>query len=43
MAQIFLSYARSDADKAQSLAIVLEQAGHNIWWDHHIGGGSQYT
>jgi len=43
MAQIFLSYARSDADKAQSLAIVLEHAGHNIWWDRHIGGGSQYT
>ena len=43
MAHIFLSYARSDAAKAQSLAAALQDAGHSVWWDRHIEGGSQYA
>ena len=43
LAGIFLSYARDDASKAQSLAKWLERAGHGVWWDRHIHGGSEYA
>jgi hypothetical protein len=43
MASVFLSYVREDADKARSLAALLEHAGHSVWWDRRIKGGSQYS
>jgi tetratricopeptide (TPR) repeat protein len=43
MASIFLSYARSDSAKARTIASLLERAGHNVWWDRFIRGGSQYS
>lgn len=43
MASIFLSYAREDAIKAKALAASLERAGHCVWWDRHIHGGSEYS
>ena len=43
MAGVFLSYAREDAAKAKSLARALERAGHGVWWDRHIRGGSQFA
>lgn len=43
MAGIFLSYARDDARKAQALARFLERAGHSVWWDRHIDGGSEFA
>lgn len=43
MASIFLSYARDDAAKAKALARCLERAGHSVWWDRHIQGGSEYA
>jgi tetratricopeptide (TPR) repeat protein len=43
MASVFLSYVREDADKARSLAALLERAGHSVWWDRRIKGGSQYS
>jgi TolB-like protein/Tfp pilus assembly protein PilF len=43
MASIFLSYAREDAPKAKALAHALERAGHSVWWDRHIHGGSEYA
>ena len=43
MARIFLSYAREDADAAKQLAQVIEKAGHDVWWDRHIQGGSQFV
>lgn len=43
MAKLFLSYVREDADKARSLAALLERAGHSVWWDRRIKGGSQYS
>lgn len=42
-ASIFLSYAREDAAKAKALAARLERAGHSVWWDRHIHGGSEYS
>lgn len=43
MGAIFLSYAREDRACAESLARVLEQAGHTVWWDRHIDGGSDFA
>lgn len=43
MAGVFLSYARDDAPKAKTLAKFLESAGHTVWWDRHIHGGSDYS
>jgi hypothetical protein len=42
MARVFLSYDRDDAAKARSLAEGLESAGHTVWWDLHIRGGTEY-
>ncbi len=43
MASIFLSYARDDAASAKALAKCLERAGHSVWWDRHIAGGTEYS
>lgn len=43
MASVFLSYARDDAAKAKALAKCLERGGHEVWWDNHIHGGSEYS
>jgi adenylate cyclase len=43
MARIFLSYAREDADAARQLAQAVGDAGHEVWWDEHIHGGSRFT
>src|SRR5688572_27211228 len=43
MASVFLSYDHDDAAKARSIAIALEKAGHSVWWDRHIKGGSQFS
>ncbi|HKG54757.1 MAG TPA: toll/interleukin-1 receptor domain-containing protein [Anaerolineales bacterium] len=33
MAQIFISYSRKDIDFARKLAVDLEKAGYEVWWD----------
>lgn len=43
MAAIFLSYAREDRQFAETLAQVLESAGHSVWWDSRIGGGEEFS
>jgi adenylate cyclase len=43
VARVFLSYAREDADSAKRLAEVVGRAGHEVWWDRHLHGGSQFT
>lgn len=42
MAGVFLSYDRDDSQRARFFARVLEKAGHNVWWDLHIRGGTQF-
>jgi TolB-like protein/Tfp pilus assembly protein PilF len=42
-ATVFLSYSRSDEAKARQLAIALEAAGYEIWWDALIEGGATYS
>ena len=43
MSSVFLSYHREDVDRAGSIALALEKAGHTVWWDRHIKGGTQYS
>ena len=43
MARIFLSYARSDVDCAKRLAGLIGSAGHDVWWDRELHGGSRFT
>lgn len=43
LASIFLSYSREDVAAAKALARCLERAGHLVWWDRHIHGGSEYA
>jgi len=43
VASVFLSYVRSDLARARSIAQALEKAGHSVWWDRHIAGGSEYS
>ena len=42
MSRIFLSYARDDVEAARHLADCLVQAGHSVWWDRHLHGGSRF-
>jgi adenylate cyclase len=43
VARIFLSYAREDSDAAKELADEIGRAGHEVWWDQHIQGGSRFS
>ena len=43
MARIFLSYARTDVDCAKKLAELIARAGHDVWWDRELHGGSRFT
>ena len=43
MARIFLSYARDDVDAAKQLAACIGDAGHDVWWDRHLHGGSRFA
>ncbi|MCL6683067.1 toll/interleukin-1 receptor domain-containing protein [Sphingomonas alba] len=43
MAAVFLSYDRDDTSKARLIAVALERAGHEVWWDLHVRGGAQFS
>ena len=43
MARVFLSYSREDAAGAQKLAKAMADAGHEVWWDRSIHGGSRFA
>ena len=43
MARVFLSYARDDVELAKRLARLIGQAGHQVWWDREIQGGSHFS
>ena len=42
MADIFLSYAREDWEKAERLAKALEEEGWSVWWDFKIRFGQTF-
>ena len=41
-ARLFISYSRSDAAWAKPLITLLEQAGHQLWWDGMLKGGENF-
>jgi adenylate cyclase len=43
LAKVFLSYAREDASAAKQLAECIGRAGHQVWWDRQIEGGSRFS
>lgn len=43
MSRIFISYARDDVDAAKQLADGIAEAGHEVWWDRHLHGGSHFS
>jgi adenylate cyclase len=43
VSRIFVSYARDDVDAARQLAEGMVQAGHDVWWDRHLHGGSRFA
>ncbi|HVM21873.1 MAG TPA: TIR domain-containing protein [Sphingomicrobium sp.] len=43
MAALFLSYSREDANRVRPLALALERAGHQVWWDREIAGGEEFS
>jgi cellulose biosynthesis protein BcsQ len=40
--QVFLSYAREDRERVQSIAEMLSSRGFDVWWDRSIPAGVQY-
>jgi hypothetical protein len=42
MADIFISYAREDRERAGRIAGVLESCGWSVWWDHKILTGQAF-
>jgi adenylate cyclase len=43
VAKVFLSYAREDVETAKPLAECIGRAGHEVWWDRQIQGGSRFA
>ena len=43
LADIFISYARPDRVKIESLAAALEAEGYSVWWDRRIQSGSEFS
>lgn len=42
MAEVFISYSRSDRAHAQRIAANLQAAGLGVWWDRELLPGDQY-
>jgi TolB-like protein/Tfp pilus assembly protein PilF len=39
---VFLSYSRTDLDRARPVIALLEGAGFDVWWDGRLEGGENY-
>ncbi len=40
--RLFVSYSRTDLDRARPVIALLEQAGFDPWWDGRLEGGENY-
>ena len=43
MADLFISYARPDRERVETLAAALEDAGYSLWWDRQVRGGDDFS
>ncbi len=43
MADVFISYSRTDRQRIEKLAEALGKANVSVWWDSHIEGGSEFS
>ena len=39
---VFISYERSDRNRAMKLAEALEKARCSVWWDRKLAGGEHF-
>ena len=39
---VFLSYSRTDLERARPVIALLEAAGFDLWWDGRLEGGENY-
>lgn len=39
---LFVSYSRTDLDRARPVIALLEQSGFEVWWDGRLEGGENY-
>ncbi len=42
MADVFISYARTDKERVAPLVAALEAKGWSVWWDPEIAAGQQF-
>jgi len=42
LAQVFISYKSEDRARLKPLVAALEAEGFSVWWDQHIGGGTNW-
>ena len=42
MADVFVSYSRSDRGRVEPLVRAVEAEGHSVWWDPHIPAGQEF-
>ena len=42
MAEIFISYAHKDVDRAKRVVDALQQRGWSVWWDPGIRSGASF-
>ena len=43
MADIFISYSRSDRERVARLAKALQAGGYSAWWDNDLNAGAEYS
>jgi hypothetical protein len=42
LADIFISYSKSDQDRVRLLAAAIETVGHSVWWDTDLLSGTNF-
>ena len=42
MNEVFVSYKAEDRERLKPLVAALEAEGFDVWWDAHIGGGTDW-
>ena len=42
MADVFISYSKSDRSRVEALAHRLEESGHSVWWDSSLLAGQNF-